>query len=177
MKDHGKIPQHQSSRASQSHQKACQRRIRQAARKRGRVEGRRQRRRRRRLPDVSFTHTSAKLIGGACKCRSKLELSYVDVLDSSDEICSYAYETLIVKYISNKRSGKVRRYIPDFVVETMRYNKLVIVEVKPLSKIAFSANIKKSTAARNWARANNALYVIVTEKETGAWQKTHIRSV
>lgn len=88
----------------------------------------------------------------------------MDHLDSDPRVVDWLYEALSIEYVSNKRTGKIRRYFPDFVV---RYSdgSVEIVEVKPSRKVGKAVNVKKAEAARTWCSDNGFDYVILTEHD------------
>lgn len=110
-------------------------------------------------------HSSPK--AGECKYRSGWELEYMQYLDAEASVTTYTYEQVIVAYISNVRSGKLRRYFPDFLVEYSDGRK-VLVEIKPKKRLDQVKVQKKLTAARQWCEEHGATLEIVTEVELKA---------
>lgn len=96
--------------------------------------------------------------------RSSWELAYMKYLDFADEIESYDYEFIRIPYISNKKSGKIRNYIPDFLICYVSGSKQ-IVEIKPSSRVANIKNRKKFAAATIYCSQNNLEFIILTEVE------------
>lgn len=103
-------------------------------------------------------------LAGECKFRSGWEHSYMMHLDADPEVESWSYEKLVIEYISNKSTGKVRRYFPDFCV-MMKSGQNYVVEIKQKRKLDSAVVKKKSKAAEQWCMSNNAIYKILTEIE------------
>lgn len=112
----------------------------------------------------STFYPSEKCASSVLKLRSGWELAYVQYLEECDEVVEYDYEPYSIEYVSNKRTGKKRRYWPDFVVK-WEDGREVIVEIKPKSKVTQVRNVKKMTAARAYAKLIGCEYVVVTEVE------------
>ena len=85
----------------------------------------------------------------------------MQLLDADDDVVSYEYEPFFLPYIGNVRSGKLRKYLPDFLIHRKGGDQLV--EVKPKKKLAQLIVKKKLDAARSWCVDNNAELLIVTE--------------
>jgi hypothetical protein len=120
------------------------------------------RRRNSRKPKRGF-HTSPKLKNSPAHYRSGLELKYMLQLDADVTVDSYEYESIIVGYISNYHTAKVRKYIVDFLVNYNDGRKL-LVEVKPLRKTGQKIVTLKRLAAERWCVDNGATFMFVTEK-------------
>ena len=88
-------------------------------------------------------------------------------LDSERTVAAWAYECIAIPYVSAVRTGRVRRYIPDFLVERNDGSREVI-EIKPSSRVSRLTNVKKFAAAREWCKQHGANFVIVTEIELRA---------
>jgi hypothetical protein len=129
----------------------------------GKIKKKRSRKRRRHYK--TGVHISPK--GGECKYRSGWELEYMQYLDASDLVTSYQYEQVIVAYISNVRSGKLRKYWPDFLVEYAD-GKKCLVEIKPKRKLDNAIVKKKLAAATQWCSEHGVTLEIVTEVELKA---------
>ena len=54
-------------------------------------------------------------VAGECKYRSGWEEKYMNYLDSNADVVSWSYENLVIQYVSNKSTGKLRKYYPDFL--------------------------------------------------------------
>lgn len=85
-------------------------------------------------------------------------------LDESEEVVSYLYEGLKIPYLSNKRTGKLRTYNPDFVV-TYVDGTVVVVEIKPSKRLLNAKVVKKHLAATDYCKAHGMAFIVVTEKE------------
>jgi hypothetical protein len=101
--------------------------------------------------------------GQECRYRSGWELAYLQKLDSDPGVLSFGYETIVVPYVSNARSGKIRRYFPDFVV--VRLTGTTIVEIKASRFLSRRMVVKKLEAGRSYAAAHGMTYEVLTEKE------------
>ncbi len=108
------------------------------------------------------THVSAK--GGTFNYRSSWELKYALHLDANPDVASYRYEPYAVAYVSNVRTGKVRRYYPDFEVTYVDGPKR-LVEIKPKKKVTVAKNVKKFAAARLHCERMGMAWAVVTEVE------------
>jgi hypothetical protein len=108
------------------------------------------------------THVSPK--GGECKYRSGWELQYMQYLDANPDIASYEYEKVVVGYISNVSSGRIRKYWPDFLI-VYTDGRRVLVEIKPKKRLANRIVQKKHAAAEQWCQEHEATLEIVTEDE------------
>jgi hypothetical protein len=84
---------------------------------------------------------------------SRLELSFIEMLEASDDVLTYQEQPLTVDY---HFGGRPRTYYPDFLV-ALRSGVSVLVEVKPLDQMALQMNLAKWRAAlaytqeRGWA--------------------------
>jgi hypothetical protein len=102
--------------------------------------------------------------------RSGWELEVCKYLDHEPSVVSYEYETIIIPYISNIRTGKVRRYFPDFLV-TYQDGKRVMVEVKRNDKLTNPLVMKKTEAGRQWCQQNGAIYELWCDTLIGKIKK------
>lgn len=102
--------------------------------------------------------------GGIVKYRSGWELEYCKHLDWDPTVDHFMYEGMQIYYISNLKTGRVRKYIPDFDV-TYIDGRRVLVEIKPLSRMSRPTNVKKFAAAREWCEENDVLFQVLTERE------------
>jgi hypothetical protein len=119
--------------------------------------------RRRKRRYKTGTHSSSKS-GGECAYRSSWELIYMRYLDANPDVVSYEYEKVIVPYISNIRSGRIRKYFPDFLV-TYSDGKRILVEIKPSNRVHNRIVMKKLLAADQWCKEHDATLDVVTEVE------------
>lgn len=116
-------------------------------------------RRKRRKRNIG-KHISVK--GGECTYRSGWEKEYFEHLDANIDVRSYVSEGLKIPYVSNKRTGKMRNYIPDLLV-TYADGRRSLIEIKPKRRLTKPTNIKKFAAARVWCTMNSCDFVILTE--------------
>jgi len=108
------------------------------------------------------THTSP--IAGDCKYRSGWEQKYMEHLDSDPNVSTWSYEKLVIEYVSNQHTKKIRKYYPDFQIE-YKDGKRVVVEIKPSRKLGQATVVKKIRAAKEWCTAHDLTYKILTEIE------------
>ena len=108
------------------------------------------------------THVSP--IAGECKYRSGWEQKYMVYLDENPDVASWSYEKLVIEYVSNQKTKKVRKYYPDFQVEYKDGSK-VIIEIKPSRKLDQMTVIKKVRAAKEWCTIHGLTYKVLTEIE------------
>ena len=85
-------------------------------------------------------------------------------LDEDPCVLTWSYEPFFIAYISNKKSGRVRKYYPDFLV-TLTDDTRVLVEIKQKRKLDSPTVKRKATAAEEWCGAHGASYKILTEIE------------
>lgn len=137
------------------------------------VKSARRRRRKKKTRSRIRTYLSKKL-GIELRLRSGWELVYVTHLDTADDVVTYAYEPVVIPYVSNVRSGRQRKYVPDFMV-TYTDGHRELVEVKPLKYLSKAAVQKKLCAAQAWCLKEGVTMSIVTERELktmAAWGRT-----
>jgi hypothetical protein len=91
----------------------------------------------------------------------------MEFLDSTGDVGTWSYESFSIEYISNKRTGKVRRYIPDFRVEYTD-GRVEIIEIKPKRKLMKPTIQKKILAAQDWCSSHGVTFRILTEIELKA---------
>jgi hypothetical protein len=111
------------------------------------------------------THVSPK--AGECKYRSGWELLFMQHLDADPNVRFYLYEGVIVTYVSNVRSKRLRKYWPDFLVQ-YEDGSNVLIEVKPLKRVTQDRVQKKLAAATVWCAEHNASLRVVTEVDLKA---------
>lgn len=109
------------------------------------------------------SYTSSKT-GKVYEYRSGWEEKYMRWLDQNPDVLTWSYEELLIQYISNLKTRRVRKYIPDFCVE-YKSGRKVIVEIKPADKVDAITNKKKFRFAENWCQTNKHDFEIVTEHE------------
>ncbi len=98
--------------------------------------------------------------------RSGWEQAYMKWLDENQAVVAWSYETIIIEYVSNKKTLKRRKYIPDFLVEYIDHSELI--EIKPASRVDQARVQKKLAAARGWCEARNIVLQVLTEHELKA---------
>lgn len=108
------------------------------------------------------THTSP--IAGECKYRSGWEQKYMVHLDENFEVAKWSYEKLVIEYVSNQKTKKVRKYYPDFQIE-YKDGRKVVVEIKPSRKLGQATVVKKIRAAMLWCTEHDMTYKVLTEIE------------
>lgn len=89
--------------------------------------------------------------------RSGWELEVCKFLDSDPSVKEYGYECVVIQYLSNPRTGKVRSYYPDFLI-TYTDGTRKLIEVKRKDKLNDPKVLKKAKAAEIWAKANKVTY-------------------
>ncbi len=120
-------------------------------------------RRKRKKKYHTGTYVSKKS-GAEFSYRSGWEQLLMEHLDVDPEVAAWEYETLIIQYVSNKKTGKLRKYFPDFIVDYVDGHREVI-EVKPSRKVGRPTVQKKLKAGEGWCRAHGATFKVITEKE------------
>ena len=103
-------------------------------------------------------------IAGECKFRSSWEQKYMIHLDASPDVDSWSYEKIIIEYVSNQKTKKIRKYYPDFFV-IYRDGTKKLIEIKQKRKLCQAVVKKKASAADQWCLSNGATYIILTEIE------------
>jgi len=88
-------------------------------------------------------------------------------LDASPAVANWSYEQTVIPYVSNVKTGKQRKYYPDFLVE-MFDGVRRLVEIKPSRKLQQKTVIKKLAAAGDYCRAHGLALVVITEVELKA---------
>ena len=121
---------------------------------------------------------SAKYVGnGIPRYRSGWELSFMRFCDSNDHILQWASESIAIPY-RNPVTGKMSRYIPDFLVSyrtkdnTMRAE---LIEIKPKKqsvveskmnsrdRAVVAVNYAKWDQATKWCKRNGLSFRVITE--------------
>lgn len=85
-------------------------------------------------------------------------------LDASPDVKEWTYETITIQYVSNKKSGKLRKYIPDFIVDYIDGHR-EILEVKPSRRVQQVKVQKKLKAGEQYCQAHGATFKVITERE------------
>lgn len=109
------------------------------------------------------TYVSTKT-GQEINYRSGWERSFAEYLDKDKTVATYVYEGIIISYITNLRSGRLRKYYPDFYVERVDGSKLLI-EIKPKRFAPRGINKKKWEAAKKWCEEHDTEFMVITEDE------------
>jgi len=117
--------------------------------------------------------------------RSLLEKRFMLYCDRNPDITYWASEELAIRYY-NPVDKKYHRYYPDFIVRTVKGEKIVI-EIKPSrqcvppkpptrktrafmrSSFEYIKNMAKWKAATEYAANNNATFKLITEKDLGSY--------
>lgn len=120
-------------------------------------------------------HKSPKCLN-EMKYRSGWELTVAVFLDTNDEVDSYEYEPIAIEYISNVKTGKIRRYYPDFLIN-YKDGKKLLVEVKRNNQLNNLIVQKKAKAAEQWCKKNNATYEFWTDQIVKALQRIQVAQV
>ena len=121
---------------------------------------------------------AAKYVGnGIPRYRSGWELSFMRFCDSNDHILQWASESIAIPY-RNPVTGKMSRYIPDFLVSyrtkdnTMRAE---LIEIKPKKqsvveskmnsrdRAVVAVNYAKWDQAMKWCKHNSLSFRVITE--------------
>lgn len=105
--------------------------------------------------------------GEIFKFRSGWEHLLMIYLDNDSTVMSWSYETIEIRYTSNKKTQRQRRYIPDFFV-IMRDGRRRLIEIKQMRKLNNRITLLKTNAAIGWCNENNATYELITEIELKA---------
>jgi len=85
-------------------------------------------------------------------------------LDNDESVKSYQYEGVCIEYVSNKGSGRTRKYYPDFLIEHVDGRKR-LVEIKPKRRVSQANVQKKLAAAEAWSGEHGVTLEVVTEVE------------
>ena len=118
------------------------------------------RKRRRKRKYKTGIHRSLKA-SKPIKYRSGWEKSVCIYLDCDPNVISYEYEAIAIPYISNKQTGKVRRYYPDFLVHYSD-GKKIMVEVKRTDKLLDPKVMKKTEAGKLWCQQHGVVFELWT---------------
>jgi hypothetical protein len=85
-------------------------------------------------------------------------------LDENVDVFTWSYEKVIIPYMSNAKTKKMRKYYPDFLVEYVDGHS-ELIEIKPLRRVHQVKVQKKLLAASDWCRAHSSTLKIVSELE------------
>lgn len=109
----------------------------------------------------------SKKSGKECRYRSGWELAYFRWLEINTTVVTYEYEQLMIPYVSNAKTGKIRKYYPDFLVKYADGHE-ELVEIKPSNRLSQRKIQKKMLAAEEWSRNHDVTFVVLTERELKA---------
>jgi hypothetical protein len=120
--------------------------------------------------------------------RSRLELRYMQYLDSNSKVLKWSSEETIVPYY-DEVTRRYRRYFPDFVVKTT--GGTFMIEIKPdketrpptgqphqdgrknrrllREQLTYATNICKWKAAQEYCADRKWIFKIITEKDLGGY--------
>ena len=121
------------------------------------VKKRRTRKRRRKSFYKRGVHKSPKCKTDI-KYRSGWEKTVCLHLDEDPLVERYEYESIEIPYISNLRTKKIRKYLPDFMVYYTDGRK-IIIEVKRKDKLNNVIVMKKTAAGKAYAMQHGWEYV------------------
>lgn len=121
--------------------------------------------------------------------RSRLELRYMQYLDSNSGVIKWSSEETIVPYFDPVRK-RWRRYFPDFIVRTKVGT--TMVEIKPSKEteaptgmmhkdgrknrrllreqLTYATNLAKWSAAKEYCDDRKWRFQIITERDLGGWK-------
>lgn len=104
--------------------------------------------------------------------RSGWEKQVSLMFDIDPEIINVEYETLRIPYISNVRTGKVKIYLPDFLITYLDGSKKII-EIKRDDRVNTKVVKLKEAAAIKFINGNmyNTIYEIWTKKQIDTYKK------
>jgi hypothetical protein len=85
-------------------------------------------------------------------------------LDKDGSVSDWSYESVSIDYVSNVRTGRKRKYYPDFIVEYLDGRK-ELVEIKPKKRLNQLTVKKKIDAATDWCSTNAYTFKVLTEVE------------
>jgi len=85
-------------------------------------------------------------------------------LDASEDVFAWSYESVAIPYLSNVKTGKMRKYYPDFQVH-WNNKPDELVEIKPARRVKQVKVQKKLKAAEEWCREHSFTLVVITEVE------------
>lgn len=98
---------------------------------------------------------------GIISYRSSYELKAFELLEANDAVIVFSVEALSIPYEYN---GRILNYFPDILVEYSDGLR-VIIEVKPIRLIDYSANAAKRLALIEFCRKENIKYELWTEEQ------------
>lgn len=105
--------------------------------------------------------------------RSSLELSFMQLCDSSSSIKEWSSETYIVDYISPKDNRK-HRYYPDFLIKVEKEDsklETIIIEIKPSTQTKKPKKPKRITSSSISNYNKNLMVWAINNAKWGAAKK------
>ena len=99
--------------------------------------------------------------------RSSWELEFASWMDVQENIISYSYEPFSIVYVSNIKTGRTRRYFPDFKVDYVD-GTTRLIEIKPKKKLTNVTNVKKFLAASLYCAERRIVFQVLTEEHLRA---------
>jgi hypothetical protein len=104
--------------------------------------------------------------------RSGWEHDFSLLLEQDPNVIQVEYETLRIPYISNRRTQKIRTYIPDFLI-TYADGSRKVIEIKRGDRVESKIVLLKKFAAENYlAKCNPPIqYSIWTKKQMDEYRK------
>lgn len=122
----------------------------------------------------------AKYVGkGMPRYRSGWELSFMRFCDTNDHILQWASESIAIPYRS-PLTGKMKNYIPDFLITYRTRNNSVkaeLIEIKPRGqsvieekmksrdRAVVAVNYAKWASAQAWCKRNGLTFRVITEQD------------
>lgn len=120
--------------------------------------------------------------------RSQWELSYMMKLDQDPNVLEWSSEEISV-YYTDKATGRLGRYYPDFYVKKKEGNQIkeYLIEIKPLAQVKepkrgkksekkflnevllYGKNLGKWESAKRYCEKKGWEFVILTERELQLW--------
>lgn len=92
--------------------------------------------------------------------RSGMESEFYKLLEKKKNVAKYSVESLEIEY---NYEGKMRRYIPDILVEYTD-GKRELWEIKPKNQTKMPKNLAKWKAADDYCRKRNMEFMVLTER-------------
>lgn len=88
----------------------------------------------------------------------------MNYLDTTSDVVTWTYESVVIPYVSNRKTGKIRKYYPDFYVEYVNGDR-IIIEIKPSKRVHQAKVAKKLLAASEHCAAHGMTFKVLTEHE------------
>jgi hypothetical protein len=106
----------------------------------------------------------SKKTGQECSFRSGWERKYLEYLDNDPDVITFTYEPFEIPYVSNKKTGRIRKYNPDILVER-KSNGMSLEEIKPTNKLDRPTVKKKHAAGERYCEEHEMVFRVITEWE------------